>query len=406
MPIDTSAQEAVLADLGRRTDEMVDVRRALHAAPELSFEEVATTALVRERLAAARLTLEPCPTATGAVASLEGATAGPTVLLRADIDALPVHEPPGPAYASRVEGVMHACGHDAHTAVLLGVAASLAACADVLPGRYVFVFQPAEERVAGARAMVDGGLLDGFDPVAALGVHVISAIPVGVVAARPGLDMAGAEALRVVATGAGGHGSDTPRRGNLVVAVSQLADRLHTVVEGLSTEGAPCVCTPAAMHAGTAYNVVPTRAELWTGLRWFEPEQRAEALRRLDRLMEEIAADLAVEMTVETAMGTGPLHNDPTVTAVVLDQARRLLPGATVSSPASPLTASDDMSVLLDRVPGCYVKIGAGLPDRRSGAHHTPTFAIDEGAIPIAAAVLATSAVALAAGPERAPAPR
>lgn len=393
-----SVEEALLADLARRNDEMVDVRRALHAAPELSFEEVATTALVRERLAAAGLTLEPCPTATGAVASLQGATAGATVLLRADIDALPVDERPGLPYASRVQGVMHACGHDAHTAILLGVAATLAARAEELAGRYVFVFQPAEERVAGAHAMVEGGLLDGLDPVAALGVHVISAIPVGVVAARPGLDMAGAEALRVVATGAGGHGSDTPRRGNLVVAVSQLADRLHTVVEGLSSHGAPCVCTPAGVHAGTAYNVVPTRAELWTGLRWFEPQQRAEALGRLGRLVEEIAAELDVEMTVETTMSTGPLRNDPAVTATVLDRARRHLPGATVTSPQSPLTASDDMSVLLDRVPGCYAKIGAGLPDGRSGAHHSPAFAIDERAIPVAATVLATSAVALAAG--------
>ncbi|MGH8979620.1 MAG: M20 metallopeptidase family protein [Acidimicrobiales bacterium] len=378
-------------------DEMVDIRRLVHSRPELSFEETATTALVTARLAALGLTLRPSPTPTGAVAVLEGGRPGRTVLLRADIDGLPLQEQSGLRFASEVDGRMHACGHDAHVAAMLGVAGALAAHAEDLPGRYLFVFQPAEERVSGAQAMVDGGLLDGVDAAAALGMHVVSIAPTGTVMARRGISMAGGWALQIVVTGSGGHSALEPRQGNVVLAASSIATRLASVVEDMSSEGTSCVCSPGMIVAGTAPNVVPARAELSATLRCFDQSQRDVAMRRLSELVTEVGEELDVAVSVETSYGTGPVRNDPHVTDVVLDELRRGLPDVEVVEMASPVPASDDVSVLLERVPGCYLLVGAALADGSSGTHHSPRFAIDERSLEIGATVLSRAAVRLGA---------
>jgi amidohydrolase len=391
--------ELLTEDVVRRTDRMVDIRRALHVHPELSFEEVATTATVRAELAAAGIAERPCPTPTGAVALVEGGRPGGTVLVRADIDALPVQEELALPYASRVDGVMHACGHDAHTAILLGAATSLAAHAEELPGRYLLVFQPGEERVSGAQRMLDGGLLDGLDPapMAAIGLHVTSVLPSGWIATREGHAMAGARGLRIRITGGGGHGALNPRAGNVVLAAARIADRLDRVVEGMATEGTAYVCSPGALHAGTAPNVVPRYAELAATLRWFEKADLTEAMRRLDVLAGEVSAEFEVSVDVVAEFGTIPVRNTGWVTDAVLDAAAGI-PGTAARRAPAPVAASDDVSVFLDRIPGCYAMVGAGLADGSSGAHHSPTFAIDEGALRIGAALLATGAVRLAGG--------
>jgi amidohydrolase len=390
--------DTVAAQIDGCTDDMIDVRRELHARPELSFEEVETTALIRDRLRTLGLHEEICPTPTGAVFSLEGGKQGGTVILRADIDGLPVQEATDLSFASQVDNHMHACGHDAHTAILLGVASVFAERAEDLPGRYLFVFQPAEEQLSGAQAMVDGGLLEGIDPVAVLGCHVLSFLPVGQVRSRPGLLMAGARGWRVTVGGSGGHAALQPRQGNVVLAVSRFADRLEGVVADLASEGTSCVCSPGLVVAGSARNVVPTRAVLEGTLRFFEQEQLLEATRRFDELAAEVAEAFDVEVDVEETSVTGPARNDARVTGRVLDVARRVLPGGQVLQLPSPLAASDDMSVLLDRIPGCYLKVGAGLPDGSSGAHHSPTFSVDERAMTVGARVLSAAAVELANG--------
>jgi amidohydrolase len=390
--------ETVGARIDGRTDDMVDIRRVLHARPELSFEEVETTALIRDRLRTLGLHEERCPTPTGAVFSLEGGRQGGAVILRADIDGLPIQEATDLSFASQVDNHMHACGHDAHTAILLGVASVLAERAEDLPGRYLFVFQPAEEKLSGAQAMVDGGLLEGIDPVAVLGCHVNSFLPVGLVASRPGLLTAGGRGWRVTVRGFGGHGALQPRQGNVVLAVSRLADRLDGVVADLASEGTACVCSPGVISAGSAPNVVPTRAVLEGTLRFFEQEQLLEATRRLDALAAEVAEAFDVEVDVEENFSTGPVRNDARVTGRVLDVARRVLPGGQVREAPSPIPVSDDISVLLDRVPGCFLLVGAGVPDGSSGLHHSPTFSVDEGALAVGARVLSAAAVELASG--------
>lgn len=378
-------------------DDMVDLRRDLHAHPELSMAETATTALVTERLRSLGLTEEPCPTPTGAVFSLDGGRPGRTILLRADIDGLPVQEDTGLSFSSRVEGYMHACGHDVHTASALGVATGMAEMAEELPGRYVFVFQPAEERVAGAQAMVDGGLLERFAPSATIGCHVASGFPLGLVGTRPGLMMAAVRSLRVSLTGGGGHAALQPRQGNVVLAVSTFASRLHEIVAGLETEGTACVSSPGLIAAGTAPNVVPTSAELHGTLRFFEPEQLAQAERRLEQLANDVASEFDVQVQVEQTFRTGPVRNDASVTARVLEAAGRVLGHGQVLAMQQPVTASDDVSVFLDRVPGCYLFVGGAMADGSSGNHHSPTFRVDEEALRVAATVLTAAAVELAA---------
>lgn len=397
--------QEIARSVQRSGPRLTEIRRELHARPELSFEEEATTALIRSELEALGLGGRPCPTATGAVALLDGGRPGATVLIRADIDALPVQEESGVPYASTIDDCMHACGHDAHTAALLGVAAALSAHAGDLPGRYLFVFQPGEEWVAGAQSMVDGGLLtggvlDANPPAAAIGLHVASAVPVGIVAGRPGISMAGSFGLRIRFTGGGGHGALNPRQGNVVLAAARFTDLMHTVVDGMSYEGTDYVCSPGTVSAGTAPNVVPTRAQMTGTLRWFDADRRQEAVGRLETLAAEVAGEFAVQATVEANHGSDPVRNDPAVTRVVMDATGRALPaGMTVTELSSPVAASDDMAVFLDRVPGCYLLVGAGPADGTSGPHHSPTFAIDDAALPVGATALAASAVALAAAP-------
>jgi amidohydrolase len=375
--------------------EMVDTRRDLHEHPELGFQEHRTTKLVSERLDALGLSKRPCPTPTGAVYGLEGAMPGRTVLLRADLDALPVQETAGGTVVSKTDGLMHACGHDAHTAAMLGVAKVLTARRDELSGRFVFIFQPAEESLGGGKAMVDGGVLDGLDASATIGCHVTTMAPVGIVATREGVLMAEVHSFTVTARGAGGHGATAGASGNVLLAVAQLATELGAVVEGLAHDGTACACSAGMLAAGTAPNVVPSTASLRGTLRTFSDEQTAAAVAELERRCRALGGAYDAQLTVHLDDHAPAVVNDRTAVDVVLAAARRVVgDGAALTIP--PVTPSDDVSEFLNRVPGCYFFVGAGKLDGTSGPHHSPAFSLDEGCLGIAARVLSASAIELA----------
>jgi amidohydrolase len=379
-------------------DEMVDVRRAVHAKPELSDEEHATTTLVCTSLGALGLKALPCPTPTGAVYELDTGRPGRTVLLRADIDALPLDEDVDVPFRSRVEGVMHACGHDAHTAILLGVAKVLHREPGDLVGRFVFLFQPAEELGGGAKRMIDGGVLDAIKPDRVLGVHVVSMMPTGIVAARPGIAMAAADVWKVRLTGAGGHGALSGDKGNVVVAASALTQALPATTRGLEYEGVPCACSTGKLSAGTAVNVVPRFARLEGTLRTFSEEHRAEILGRMREACAKVAKSYYVAIELELGLHVPSVDNDPDVTAVVHRATSAVLGENAVVAPP-PVAPSDDVSELLRRAPGCHVFIGAA--PQRDGPppmHHAPDFEIDERSLRIGAVTLAASAIELARG--------
>ena len=376
-------------------DRMVDVRRDLHRHPELGFAEVRTTDRIAEVASALGLDPLPCPTDTGSVWALDGGRPGATVLLRADIDALPIEETADVGFASEVPGRMHACGHDAHVAQLLGAAAALSRRAEDLPGRYVFLFQPAEEGIGGAVAMLDGGVLDGLDPAAVVGCHVASVIPTGIVGVRAGTAMSDARALRIDVHGVGGHGAAYQDGADPLAAAARLALGLGDVVDGLELEGTACACSAGMLLAGTAPNVIPSHATVSGTLRTFTSDHTATALARLDDLVAELAGSTGCTFEIVELGRTPAVVNDPGVTGLVRSAAVEVVgAGAVVELP--PVSPSDDVAEFLTRIPGSYFFVGAGRADGTSGMHHNPGFAIDEGCMPIAAAVLAAAAVGAA----------
>lgn len=373
----------------------VELRHDLHANPELSFQEHRTTDVITTRLRELGFELRSCPTATGAVARLIGAKPGNRVMVRADIDALPVQEDSGLSFSSDHEGVMHACGHDVHTASLLGVAELLARRQSELAGEFTLLFQPAEEVIGGAKAMIDGGVLEENPVDFVVGAHVTSLAPVGLVATRAGVLMSDGQTLSVHVKGRGGHGAMASVEGNVVLAVSHLAPRLGDVVDGLVFEGTNCACSAGVLMAGTANNVVPRHALLRGTLRTFTPEQKVEAIDRLRALLADVDTTYSVQCELQLDEGTPAVENDFDVTARVVASATKVV-GANNVLEFPPVTPSDDVSEFLRRVPGCYLFIGGARPDGTSGAHHSPEFSIDDDACRIQAGVLAQSAVDLA----------
>jgi amidohydrolase len=377
-------------------DEVIELRRHFHRHPEVSFAEHETSRQLGERLRQLGLEIKPCPTETGVVAMLDTGKPGKTVMLRADIDGLPIHEESGVDYSSRTDGRMHACGHDAHMAIMLGVARTLVDRIWDVPGRYLFVFQPAEEIVEGAKAMIAKGLLDEHHPDSVIGLHIASFLESGTVITKPGLMWAGSDAFEIGFAGPGGHGGMMGRRGNVLAAQAFFVERLHTVVEGLEQDGVQCHTTVGDIRSDGAWNIVPRGVVVKGSLRTFNAPLREQALVRLNDLLRETDSEFDVHSSIDLVHGTVPLMNEPNVTRTVLEVGRSLI-GDRASVLGRPLTVSDDFAEFLTRIPGCYFMLGAMLEGEPPTAHHSPGFRIDEEALPIGVKVLAGAAARLAA---------
>ncbi len=377
-------------------DEVVELRRHFHRNPEVSFDEKETSVKITERLRELGLEIQDCPTETGAVALLDTGRPGKTVMLRADIDALPILEESGVEFESHAEGRMHACGHDTHTAMMLGTARTLVDHIWDLNGKFLFVFQPAEEIVSGAKAMIAGGLLESHHPDAVVGLHIASFIESGTIVTKPGLLWAGSDFFEIAIKGPGGHGGMMGRAGNVLAAQAFLVERLHTVVDGLEHEGAACHTTVGNIVSDGTWNIVPRGVRIKGSVRTFTAELREEALTRLGDLLKETDTEFEVSSQLEIGFGTVPLMNEPNVTRTVLDVANSLV-GEKASLLGKPLTVSDDFAEFLTRIPGCYFMLGA-MPEGldKPPAHHSPGFKIDESAFPVGVSLLAGSAARIA----------
>jgi len=379
-------------------DEMVDTRRALHRRPELAFEEHATTAMIRDRMAALDIGELARVTETGGIFALEGGRPGHSVVLRADIDALPIQEAATTPFHSDVDGAMHACGHDVHVASLLGVAGALGASREQLAGRYIFLFQPAEEALCGAKRMIEGGALDVMTGARLVGFHVTSQIPTGMVALREGVAMSEAHSLRITLVGPGGHGAIPTAKGDVIKATADLVSRLGSVATGMTYEGASCVCSAGMLSAGTAVNVVPTTATVSGTLRTFTDEQRSEAFLRLRALCDVVADSHGVDVALAFPEHTPQVVNDGAVTDLVEAASHEWLGREHVirMPPSSP---SDDVSEFLNHLPGCYFFVGGANAQGTSGMHHSPTFSVEDASLRVGAGVVLRSAIAMAAAP-------
>jgi amidohydrolase len=281
-------------------------------------------------------------------------------------------------------------------AMMIGVARTLVDHIHDMRGRYLFVFQPAEEIVEGAKAMIAKGLLDQHHPDSVIGLHIASFLESGTVVSKPGLMWAGSDAFEIAFSGPGGHGGMMGRRGNVLAAQAFFVERLHTVVEGLEQDGVQCHTTIGDIRSDGAWNIVPRGVLVKGSLRTFNASLREQALGRLHDLLRETDSEFDVGSKVDLVHGTVPLMNEPNVTRTVLAVGRSII-GDRASILGRPLTVSDDVAEFLTRIPGCYFMLGAMPKGAPPPAHHSPGFRIDEDAMEIGVKVLAGAASRLSA---------
>lgn len=370
--------------------QLVAWRRDLHRHPELAFQEHRTAGLVAGSLAQLGLEVQTGVGQTGVVGILEGARPGPTVLLRFDMDALPINEETGLTYKSEVAGKMHACGHDAHTAIGLGVATLLASRQDDLPGRVKFMFQPAEEIAGGARAMIADGVLETPVPDAAFGLHVWSMTAVGQAVVKGGPLWASADKFDVEITGRGAHGA-LPHQGvDAIVVAAHAITQLQTVVSRSIDPLEPAVLSIGEISGGSAFNVIAERVMFSGTLRTFDQAVRELIIQRMHKVFGGVCAAFGASYTLDISFHAPPLVNDPDAAEHVRRIAAEIL-GADAVADGPMLTVAEDMAEILNRVPGCFFVLGA-MPDRNglpAEPHHSPRFEIDEQVMPLGVAILA-----------------
>ena len=376
-------------------------RRDIHQHPELSNRETRTAALVAAQLRKLGLEVHTGIAHTGVVALLQGGHPGPRLALRAHMDALPVTEEVALPFAStahgtyrgKTVGVMHACGHDAHTAMLLGVATALSGMRKDLHGSVLFVFQPAEEGApadeeGGASLMLKDGVFKDFKPDAMFGMHVVSALNVGTVAVRPGPTMAGSDWFRMVVHGRQTHGAMPWNGVDPIVTAAEIISTAQTIVSRKLDIGTlPAVLSFGIVEGGARYNIVPDTVELQGTLRTFDVGMRQQAIDNLNRIATHIAAANGATVDVELPVGdSNPvLSNDPALTARVKTSISAAI-GAEHVIEAKPWMASEDFAYFAQEVPSVYFFVGAtpqGQDASKAPANHSPKFFLDEGALKI-----------------------
>jgi amidohydrolase len=370
--------------------ELVARRRDLHQHPELSFQEYRTAGIVAEELQRLGMEVQTGIGKTGVVAILEGPHDGPTVLLRADMDALPITEANSVPYASTVEGVMHACGHDAHTTIGLGVAQILSRHRDRIHGRVKFVFQPAEEIGGGAKAMVRDGVLRDPKPDVTLGLHVWNSEALGNVVLLAGPTMAGSSDFRILIQGSGGHAAMPQVTADPIVCGAMVVNAIQTLMSRNSDPLEPSVISVTRFHAGTANNIIPSEAELSGTFRTYSPATRSFYEEKLKSMVAGIAEAMGCRAEIEVRHFTLPVINDGEVTEQVKAAVSKAYPELRLVEART--MGAEDVSELMTDVPGCYFFVGSANHERDlSFPHHHPRFDIDEDVLALGVGLLATA---------------
>jgi len=381
-----SAQEA--AALRER---LVSWRRDFHRHPELAWQERRSARIVAAELECMGYKIKTGVAETGVVALLEGDGPGPVVMVRFDMDALPIVEATQAEYGSQNPGVMHACGHDGHMAIGLGVATVMAQYRSDLTGTLKLVFQPAEEPGDGARMMVNEGVLENPSPHVVLIAHLWNEIPVGTIDVRSGPVMAAAERLACDVRGRGGHAALPHQAADPIVAASHMVTALQSVVSRNVNPLDTAVLTVGSFQGGNAFNVIPDSVHLEGTIRTFDAQVREEVRARVREVLEGIASACGVSADVEITALSPAVVNDPDVAETVRDAAETILGPERVSSGVRTM-GSEDAALFTERIPGCYFFIGSANSERGLDApHHSPHFDFDEDALPLGVAVMTES---------------
>lgn len=357
--------------------ELVSFRRDLHMYPELSFEEVDTPVKIAKYHEALGLEVRREVGGRGVVARLKGGKSGKTVALRADFDALPIQDEKEVEYKSRVPGVMHACGHDIHTAGLLGVAKVLSEVREELAGDVVFIHQFAEELApGGAKPMIEDGCLENVDVI--YGAHVWAQEPYGTIGVHAGETMAAADAFEIVIQGQGGHGASPHTTVDSLVVASQLVLNLQQIVSRRVDPLKPAVVTVGSLHSGNAFNVIPDQAHLKGTVRTFHEEVRDLIEEEIGRIVHHTCEQAGAQAKYQYMRGYPAVINHERETKVVEEVATRLF-GSEHVKDREPIMGGEDFAYYLQHVPGTFFFVGGGNPDIQAVyPHHHPKFDVDE----------------------------
>ncbi|MDP8900460.1 MAG: M20 family metallopeptidase [Actinomycetota bacterium] len=360
----------------------------MHREPELGFDTEKTARKVLDALEGLPLEIETGVAQNGIVATLVGEGEGPTVGLRADMDALPITEETGLPFVSEVEGKMHACGHDGHTSMLVGAAHALSGMRERLNGAVKFIFQPAEEGGGGGRVMVEAGVADGLDSIFAL--HLWPGLPFGTVATKAGPIMAAADAFEMEVRGTGGHGAMPHLSADAIVVAAHVVTALQTVVSREVDPVEPAVLTVGEIGAGTAFNIIPETARLGGTVRTLDEELRKKMPERIEAVARGVASGMRADARLDYTFSYPVTRNDADAAGCVLSVAGDLFGEGAVLELANPSMGAEDFAYFLDKVPGAFVWLGVG---RDVSGLHTPQFAFDEGILPRGSALLAALAL-------------
>ncbi len=382
--------------------EVVAIRRRIHRLPEIGLQLPKTQAVILEELEKLGLKGRPGTALSSVVAVIEGGGPGPTVLLRADMDALPLHEDTGLEFASEVEGAMHACGHDTHVAMLLGAARLLQERRADLPGKVILMFQPGEEGLGGAKTMIEEGLVDaassagGARPTGALAVHIGTRYPSGEVHLRPGPEMAATDVVRITVRGRGGHASAPHLAVDPIAIAAEIVLALQAMVTRRIDVFDPAVVTIAQITAGTTNNIIPESVFLFGTIRTVSEKTRSEVRAGVRRVAEGIAAAHDATAEVDLEAGYPVTINDPAFTAFVMDTARSLIGDERVAELPAPIMGAEDFSYVLQQVPGAMAFVGARPADQDPATapqNHSNVVVFDEPAMAVGVALYTAVAV-------------
>lgn len=370
------------------------MRRDFHMHPELGFQEIRTAGIVARELQSIGLEVTTGVGKTGVVALIEGSRPGPTLLLRADMDALPIVEQTGTEYASQNNGVMHACGHDGHTAILLTVAKMLHSSRDRFPGTIKLVFQPAEEGQGGAESMIADGVFDNPKVDVTFGLHLWNERPVGWLGIAEGSTMAGAELFTIKITGKGGHGAMPHGAIDPVLTGAHIVTALQSVVSRNVAPLEAAVVSVTQFHGGDAFNVIPQTVELGGTIRTFKLDVRGNVLKRVEEIAVQTADAFGCKAEFANTRLTPAVINDSRIIKIVQEAAGKVLPHLTLDTSAPVTMGSEDFAYMMEKVPGCFVFVGSANAEKGLNySHHHPKFDVDERALVDAAALMAQSAM-------------
>ena len=363
-------------------DEVIATRRQIHMHPELGFEEFETSTLIERRLRALGYDVHTGIATTGVVGIIKGTKPGRTIMLRADMDALPLAEENGHAFRSRLEGKMHACGHDGHVAILLGAAALIADRKDEIAGTVCLLFQPAEEGKGGAKKMVEEGVIERFGIERAYGLHLSSKYPVGTLGFREGPFYASSDSIEIEINGRGGHGAAPHETVDPILSAANFITSVQQVVSRVIDPTEPAVITIGAIHGGTTHNIIPGSVKMMGTVRAFSTDVREAMPERIEHVLNSCCDMGGTSYKFDYLWRYPVTANDPLQTQFARSLAQRTIGDEGVIECAK-LMGAEDFSFFAERVPACFYTLGAQGGQATANPHHSGTFDIDERALEV-----------------------